>query len=444
MVGEPRALTPTASARHLFGAEVRRWRERAGWSLGRFAAQIPLDKGYLSKIEAAEKFPRRRFAEIADVVLDTGGALALLWDFAAGQTGRQAPSVPATVGEARPGEEEDDVERRALMQLVAALGAGAVVPTHALETLRHGLDVALPDRARTDLGEWERTADEYAHTIRTAPPARLIADLAADTVEVRGLLQRAHTPPLRTGLYRVSAQMSALMAMALHHMGEPRVAWRWWRTARRAADATGDADLRVWVRGKEAGQSLYGGRPGTVVIALADEARALAGDTPRPGLAPALAARTVALARTGRAADTRAALAELGEVFQALPSAVTDDHVSVFGWSEQSLRNTESHAYTLIADTIRAGAAAEAALACYPPAVRRGPAQVRLHQAACLIHDGDVTGGIRYASEVVTGLPSGQRTTTVHDVAAEVLTAVPARARGSAAVADYRALLTQN
>jgi hypothetical protein len=85
---QPRDLTPNASAGHLFGAELRLWRERRGLSLARLCERFEragrrLNAGYLAKVEQGERLPEyRQFAEVADRELQAGGVLCRLWDFA--------------------------------------------------------------------------------------------------------------------------------------------------------------------------------------------------------------------------------------------------------------------------------------------------------------------------------------------------------------------------
>lgn len=84
----PRPLTPNASAAHLFGAELRRARENAGWSLEQLRDRCRdqgrvLHRGWLAHVEHGGRLPEDRdFAEIADSVLETDGLLTRLWEFA--------------------------------------------------------------------------------------------------------------------------------------------------------------------------------------------------------------------------------------------------------------------------------------------------------------------------------------------------------------------------
>ncbi len=88
----PRELTPHASLRHFFGAELRHWRQLADLSHDRLGAQINYSGDTISKVEKAERAPTAALAKACDQVLGTGGALA-----------RLVALIEATAQEARAG-----------------------------------------------------------------------------------------------------------------------------------------------------------------------------------------------------------------------------------------------------------------------------------------------------------------------------------------------------
>jgi transcriptional regulator with XRE-family HTH domain len=67
------------STRHFFGAELRRLRERANLSQAQLGALICFSGDMVRRVETAERFPSRQFAESCDEVLRVGGALAQMW-----------------------------------------------------------------------------------------------------------------------------------------------------------------------------------------------------------------------------------------------------------------------------------------------------------------------------------------------------------------------------
>jgi transcriptional regulator with XRE-family HTH domain len=67
-----RELTPELSARHLFGAKLRRAREDRGWSLEVMAGKVTTSKSHLARIETAEYMPPPELPAQLDELFDTG------------------------------------------------------------------------------------------------------------------------------------------------------------------------------------------------------------------------------------------------------------------------------------------------------------------------------------------------------------------------------------
>jgi transcriptional regulator with XRE-family HTH domain len=76
---EPRPLLPSQSPAHFFGAELRFWRERRGFSQDRLGAIVFVSGDTVSKVEKALRFPTRDLAVDCDAALETGGSLSRLW-----------------------------------------------------------------------------------------------------------------------------------------------------------------------------------------------------------------------------------------------------------------------------------------------------------------------------------------------------------------------------
>jgi len=165
------------------------------------------------------------------------------------------------------------MKRRAALQMLAALSAGAAIPPGALEMVLSGAAPGFVDQV--DVDRWEQTVHEYRHVSLMRWTGALIPDLTADLVALGRLLERKNPPSVHTRLLRVSAELSGRLAAELDDIGDRRAARVAWASARRAADASGDRDLSVWVRGYEADQARWSGCPDHVVTGLADEAIAL-------------------------------------------------------------------------------------------------------------------------------------------------------------------------
>jgi transcriptional regulator with XRE-family HTH domain len=87
MAQRPADLTPLASTRHFLGAELRRWRQRAGLSLAQLARAVYAHPDLLAKVEKAQRWPSSNLVEQCDAVLGTGGILSRLHELAASEQG---------------------------------------------------------------------------------------------------------------------------------------------------------------------------------------------------------------------------------------------------------------------------------------------------------------------------------------------------------------------
>jgi DNA-binding XRE family transcriptional regulator len=96
----PRELTPEASARDRFGAELRRWRLARGLTQRGLAGLIWHSQELVAKVEKAERWPSWSLATRCDAVLRTGGMLARLWPAVERQRLAGDRRAPAPAGRA--------------------------------------------------------------------------------------------------------------------------------------------------------------------------------------------------------------------------------------------------------------------------------------------------------------------------------------------------------
>ncbi|BBJ39841.1 transcriptional regulator [Streptomyces antimycoticus] len=82
MTFQPRELFPDRSARDLFGAEIRRHREKADMSLRRLSEVLNYSKSHLARIEAAESLPYDDLPAKLDACFGTDGMFARLYALA--------------------------------------------------------------------------------------------------------------------------------------------------------------------------------------------------------------------------------------------------------------------------------------------------------------------------------------------------------------------------
>src|SRR3954467_11967617 len=196
--------------------------------------------------------------------------------------------------------EEDDVERRRMLQALAVLGGASVSPmVEALRAIRAKADVGLGRGVSAQLDDWEATLAEYGYTYLTAPPQRLLGELAADLVSVQSMGIKDGNPEYSRWC-RVTGGLAGRVAKTLSNLGQTREARRWWSTAQHAADSARDADLSLWVSGERLIHGLYEQRPVPVLLRQSDAVLGRLPHRPCAGLATVRTLRAQALATAGR------------------------------------------------------------------------------------------------------------------------------------------------
>ena len=329
----------------------------------------------------------------------------------------------------------DDMRRRAALQLLAALGAGAAIPPAVLETALAEIEDALGNPL--DLDEWERTVREYAYLINRTPVGTYLGDLTADVITIGRLLDQERSEAVRAGLLRISAGLSALLAIELGDVGNRRGARLAWGTARRAADASGDQGLRVWVRAREAEEALWTGAPPADILALTAEAAAIADGKPCSGLPRVHATRACLAAENGDRTTAHREMAALGDVFEHLPDTVTSDP-STFGWGPSRLRWNEAYVYTLTGDE-RGKAAVDEAIALYPPGTLGPVANLHMIRAMGLLQDREIDAALDASVTTLQRLPISPARRHMSN---QILRALPDKAHELPAARELRALTT--
>lgn len=381
-----------------FGQAVRRRREAAKLSLRGLAAHAGIDFGYLGQIERGQRRCSRDWAEIIDQALGADGTLLAVYRSGSGN-------------------EEDAVQRRTVLRTLTTLATVTASPTIALEALRHGLD----HLADAGPDEWDAIGADYATAFYSTPTVELVDQLGTDLT----LLEHTLAARPDASLHRVGAQLAVVTAMALASMRQVPLARRWWRTARRHADQSRDLDTRIWVRDWEVVNGTYERRPLGQILALADETIALAGEHICCGTAGVWSGRAQALSLAGRKTAAVAAVRATAEATERMPAAVVADADSMLGWPEVRLRHTESYVYTYLGMVTEALAAQDRALELYPAELARERAQLQMHRARCLVQQGDIGDGLRYAASVLDELPTDKHNALLYEVGHQVMQVVP-------------------
>ncbi|MEV7008786.1 hypothetical protein [Streptosporangium sp. NPDC051022] len=340
--------------------------------------------------------------------------------------------------------EDDEMERRRLLQTLATLGITSSPIFDSLQTIRDSVGQSLGRDERLDVEMWEETVAEYGYSYLLTPPQQLLREVAADLVAVKQAMSRTGS---RDRLFRpwcrVTGGLSFLMAKTLCNLGQSRQARPWWATALDAAELSGDPNLSMWIRGEQLIHGLYDRRPTPVLLRHADAALDGYASSAYRGIVDISGVRAQLLALHGRPAEAAAELHRCGEIFEKLPGSVAGDVHSIEGWGADRLGYTQAWVYAYLGDRDQLDQAVSQthrALGQSDPRPRFR-VQLALLQAIGYVRSGDVTEGVRHAQAVYEAYPVEHRTTMVTRLADDVLEAVPAAERRGSSVAGYRELL---
>jgi transcriptional regulator with XRE-family HTH domain len=98
MARRPGDLTPNASVRNFFGAELRHWRERRGLSQATLGRTVHVSPDLIAKVEKATRWPTRSLVARCEDVLNTGGVLLRLLQLLEHQRAAQDQAGAADIG----------------------------------------------------------------------------------------------------------------------------------------------------------------------------------------------------------------------------------------------------------------------------------------------------------------------------------------------------------
>jgi transcriptional regulator with XRE-family HTH domain len=334
---------------------------------------------------------------------------------------------------------EDLMIRRTFLLNAAALaGMSAADKPAAMEAIRHGLNRSLAtERAEADASEWQQIALDYGESYPVAAPADLLGPLMTDMLGLQAALRRyASRPAAQRDLLSTAALLSAFTAQTISNMGQPLEARRWWRTARNAADRSGDPYSIIWVRGRESCHAM-GKRPIQAVLRLVAEAEALPVEAPPAARLELLGVKAQALALGGQQQESAEALGELRAGFSESPSGYS---TSILSWGHERLLHTESFTYSCLGKLTEAERATRDGVALYAAndsSNVRHPAELQLNLAFALVRNGDVREGLHHAQTVIGGLPEAHRGPAVND-GRKLAGIVPAAEQHRTAVQQYQ------
>ncbi len=411
-----------------FGEKLGQLLEERGLSQRKLGKLVPCDDGYVSRVRRGIYMPSEEMAARLDEALGADGSLLALRPKP--QNGKPGGTV---VRSPTPYEGDDEMERRSLLRL-ATVGMSA--GTLGAEPLGRLVDLALAAAPR-DLDDWHLTCDDHLYAVRTRPPGEVRRELVIDLLALDRELKTADARE-RIELQRVQAALATLHANVLTRLGEHGSAIRWWRTAKAAADTTGDLELRLGVRATETGHARYGQRSPAAVLHLVQISQAIAGAGPSLGRALLKCSEGKALSALGRHGEAKHALHTCEDLLSA--ASVQCDIMRDY-WTGGQLQFARLIISAAAGDESRVQVAVDDSLAVLDrTADHPYTTQVQLQSALCTVVNGGTDRGAGEAVEILDALPLAQRSHMIMETGKTVWRAVPVEQRDRPAARELRAL----
>jgi transcriptional regulator with XRE-family HTH domain len=376
------------------------------------------------------------------------------------QPGQPAPLVlaaprpdesPENLADPREAEDDDDMIRRVQLRTIA--DTAARVDSRflgAVSRIRRRMDEALVAAtvSATMLDQWEETTASYGTLYMTVPPMQLLCDVLLDFGDVRRMCEHRQPLDFSERLCRLAGQLAGLAGMLMIDIGQQRVARSFFRTARTAADETGDRHLRAWVAVREALVPLYYGDP-SEACALARAGAGLAGRNVcvAAAMAPVLEARALArvAARRGGPAKLqglRRVSALLDQAHDALGRlSVPERADTAFGYTERQLLFHEGDTLVTVGHSQGAERAFTRALRLYSSDEILDRSLATLGLAQCRLEADEPEEALRLSRDTLLAVPREHRSEIMVRAARSLGESVAGRHGEFSAVREYREAL---
>jgi transcriptional regulator with XRE-family HTH domain len=369
---------------------------------------------------------------------------------AAGQLASGRHAEAATTADSGP-EDDDDVVRWMLLRVIADPTAAVDGQFFgAVDRIRRRMDDALVGGTVSAimLDEWEEATAGYGKQYMTVPPLRLLCDVLLDFGDVRRMSERRQSLEFSERLCRLAGRLAGLLGMIMINAGDQRLARSFFRTARTAADETGDRHLRAWVAVREALVPLYYGDPAEASV-LARAGAGLAGRNPCAAgvMAPVLEARALAWAAArredagGGAAlrQARSLLAPAHEALSRLPAAERGD--TVFGYTQRQLLFHEGDTLVMLGDHQGAEKSFTWSLELYAPDEILDRSLISLGLARCRLEADEPEEALRLGLDTLLAVSPEYRSEIMMRTARSLADTVAVRHGEQRAVREYRQAL---
>jgi hypothetical protein len=363
-----------------------------------------------------------------------------------------AVGIPGSVVMADIGpEDDDDVVRRMLLRLIADPAVAVDGQFFgAVDRIRRRMDDALVGGSVSAimLDEWEEATVGYGRQYMTVPPSRLLCDVLLDFGDVRRMSERRQSLEFSERLCRLAGRLAGLIGMIMINVGDQRLARSFFRTARTAADETGDRHLRAWVAVREALVPLYYGDPAEASV-LARAGAGLAGRNPCVAgvMAPVLEARALAWAAARREDASsgsalrrvRTLLAPAHEALTRLPATERGD--TAFGYTERQLLFHEGDTLVMLGDHLGAEKVFTWSLHLYAPDEILDRSLIGLGLARCRLEADEPEEALRLSLDTMLAVPREYRSEIMMRTARSLGDTVAVRHGEQRAVQEYREAL---
>lgn len=259
-----------------FPALLRQAHAASGMSYRELGAAAFVDRSHVHHIATGKRAPDRRFAEAVDIALGAGGQLVAAF-------------------------EADEAERQEQAATRRTLAASLAASRDLIDLAELGMDQI-----------HEGVAETGVDYLSMPPGPMLLRTNALRTDVLNRLRDHRHGVHERKDLLVAAGRLSGILAYAALDLGDASAALEHTWAAARCAQAAGDLELLMWVRGTQSLIARFNGDYG-VALDFVNDGLQYAGEVPGTGEARLLSGRAQCLANLGdsRGANTTLDAAEV-------------------------------------------------------------------------------------------------------------------------------------